>query len=112
MFTNLISNAIKFTEQGNILVKLRSKLQNNGRKLIQIMVQDDGIGIKPEHQASIFSPFRQSDSETTRRYGGTGLGLSIVAQIRQLGRAAQLVPIIALTANVLVGERENVCWPV
>jgi len=83
IFTNLISNAIKFTEQGNILVKLRSKLQNNGRKLIQIMVQDDGIGIKPEHQASIFSPFRQSDSETTRRYGGTGLGLSIVAQIAE-----------------------------
>ena len=62
------------------------------------MVQDDGIGIKPEHQASIFSPFRQSD---------TGLGLSIVAQIRQLGRAAQLVPIIALTPNVLVGDREK-----
>lgn len=84
IFSNLISNAIKFTEKGNISVKLRSKQQNNGRHLIQIIVQDDGIGIKPEHQATIFSPFRQGDSETTRRYGGTGLGLSIVAQIAEL----------------------------
>lgn len=84
IFSNLISNAIKFTEQGNISVKLRSKQQNNGRYLVQIVVQDDGIGIKPEHQSAIFSPFRQSDSETTRRYGGTGLGLSIVAQIAEM----------------------------
>lgn len=81
IFTNLISNAIKFTDRGEINIKLKAIKQARQQYLVQIMIRDEGIGIAPEHQAAIFSPFRQGDSNTTRRFGGTGLGLSIVSQI-------------------------------
>jgi len=83
ILTNLINNAIKFTAQGHVNVKTRSLEQSNGKFLVQLIVQDSGIGIEPERQAAIFSPFQQGDSATTRRFGGTGLGLSIVAQIAE-----------------------------
>lgn len=83
ILTNLINNAIKFTAAGQVSVKTRVLEQSNRKFLVQLIVQDSGIGIEPDRQAAIFSPFQQGDSATTRRFGGTGLGLSIVAQIAE-----------------------------
>lgn len=78
IITNLISNAIKFTENGYVKIALSS---NNADKpqvsLINISVEDSGIGIAPEMQQKIFNKFTQADASTTRKYGGTGLGLAI-----------------------------------
>jgi signal transduction histidine kinase/ligand-binding sensor domain-containing protein/CheY-like chemotaxis protein len=70
---NLLGNAIKFTDEGRILVAVRSL----GGDLLEFRVEDNGIGISPEKQRYIFDAFRQADGSTTRRYGGTGLGLAI-----------------------------------
>ena len=75
---NLVSNAIKFTHHGDVLLRVRRE-QETG--LICFTVADSGIGISLEKQASIFSPFTQADSSTTREYGGTGLGLTISAHL-------------------------------
>ncbi|MBW4481002.1 MAG: response regulator [Tildeniella torsiva UHER 1998/13D] len=77
---NLISNAIKFTEQGRVAVEIVAVA--DGR--VAFAVTDTGIGIPPEKQHSIFGAFQQADGTTSRRYGGTGLGLSISLQLAQL----------------------------
>jgi PAS domain S-box-containing protein len=74
---NLLSNAVKFTEYGSIGVELSAVNRGGGSAELQFTVRDTGIGISPEVQKSIFEPFMQADSSTTRRYGGTGLGLTI-----------------------------------
>lgn len=84
VLNNLLNNAIKFTSQGQISMRTRALMQPHGRVLINIEVEDSGIGIDEKQQASIFSPFIQADTYTTREFGGTGLGLSIVAQIVHL----------------------------
>ena len=81
MLTNLLGNAIKFTEQGSIQLDIR--LAENPEKL-RFEVRDTGIGITPEQQEKLFKPFSQADASTTRKYGGTGLGLSIVRQLAEL----------------------------
>ncbi len=80
ILANLVSNAAKFTEEGEIWLRL---LRYEGDRWA-IQVQDTGIGIPPEAQATIFEPFRQADEGLTRRYGGSGLGLSIVKQLVEL----------------------------
>jgi signal transduction histidine kinase/DNA-binding response OmpR family regulator len=75
---NLISNAVKFTHHGDVLLRVQME---PGTGLIWFTVADTGIGVPPEKQASIFSPFTQADSSTTRKYGGTGLGLTISAHL-------------------------------
>ncbi|MDD5113081.1 MAG: response regulator [Methylobacter sp.] len=77
VLTNLIGNAIKFTEQGEVSVKVLSQNLANDKRLLRFEVKDTGIGISPEGQARLFQPFTQADSSTARRFGGTGLGLSI-----------------------------------
>ena len=77
--SNLVSNAIKFTEQGEITV--RAALLDGTGRIFRIEVRDTGIGVAPEKQAQIFDAFAQADASTTRRYGGTGLGLAIVKQL-------------------------------
>jgi signal transduction histidine kinase/DNA-binding response OmpR family regulator len=77
---NLLGNAIKFTEKGEVV--LRALPAGDGR--FRIEVQDTGIGILPEHQAHLFQRFSQADSSTTRRYGGTGLGLAISRRLVDL----------------------------
>jgi two-component system, sensor histidine kinase and response regulator len=74
---NLVSNAIKFTHQGEVMLKAELESEDHNGKVIRFTVADTGIGIPAEKQNTIFSPFTQADSSTTRKYGGTGLGLSI-----------------------------------
>jgi len=74
--TNLVGNAIKFTEEGSVKVVLRL-IEENVRPKLQIEVHDSGIGMTQDHMDRIFEPFAQADSSVTRRFGGTGLGLTI-----------------------------------
>ena len=78
---NLIGNAIKFTEQGEVVLRVEVESQTNDAMSLHFAVSDTGIGIPPEKQALIFEPFSQADTSTTRRYGGTGLGLSICSRL-------------------------------
>lgn len=81
---NLVGNAIKFTEQGDIVVSVEKESEQNGEVVLRFAVTDTGIGIASDQQKSIFEPFTQADSSTTRKYGGTGLGLSISRHIVEL----------------------------
>lgn len=83
ILTNLISNAIKFTEQGEVVVKAEVKSISDGVQLT-CSVQDSGVGIEKEHIDKLFDSFTQVDSSTTRKYGGTGLGLAIVKKLCNL----------------------------
>ncbi len=78
--TNLINNAIKFTEEGEVTVSSRMKEENNSLRL-DVEVSDTGIGIGPENVSRLFEDFVQADASTTRKYGGTGLGLSICRKL-------------------------------
>ena len=80
---NLMSNAFKFTQQGEILIKVESK-QNGIATMLEFSVTDTGIGISPQAAERLFQPFEQADSSTTRRFGGTGLGLSIIKRLVEL----------------------------
>jgi len=82
ILTNLISNAIKFTEHGEIAV--RAEHLPTRPTWVRLSVRDTGIGIPPERHDAIFDCFTQADGSTTRRYGGTGLGLAIVRQLANL----------------------------
>ncbi|MBZ5540031.1 MAG: response regulator [Acidobacteriia bacterium] len=82
--TNLVGNAIKFTNEGEVAMKVEVKSQGDDNRTLQFTVSDTGIGIPPEKQALIFAPFSQADTSTTRKYGGTGLGLTISARLVEL----------------------------
>ncbi|MCS6925450.1 MAG: PAS domain S-box protein [Candidatus Binatia bacterium] len=81
---NLVGNAIKFTEQGEVVVRVAPVEQTAHEVVVHVQVTDTGIGIPPEKQTAIFAPFTQADASTTRRYGGTGLGLAISRQLVEL----------------------------
>ncbi|MBF0293780.1 MAG: response regulator [Magnetococcales bacterium] len=74
---NLIANAVKFTEQGEITLGLEPLMVNEESATLRFSVADTGIGIPPDARSRLFAPFVQADNSTTRKYGGTGLGLSI-----------------------------------
>ncbi len=76
VLTNLISNALKFTEEGGIAINVALKEQRGRRTMLEFAVTDTGIGIPPEKQAAVFEPFTQVDASTTRGHGGSGLGLA------------------------------------
>lgn len=78
---NLGGNAVKFTEAGEVVIRLRLMATNGKRAFVEFSVRDTGIGIAPENQAHIFSGFSQAEASTTRRFGGTGLGLAICQRL-------------------------------
>ncbi|MGQ9724853.1 MAG: MHYT domain-containing protein, partial [Tepidimonas sp.] len=100
--TNLLGNALKFTEHGSVTL---GAARADAAQL-RLWVQDTGIGIAPDRQRAIFEPFVQAEASTTRRYGGTGLGLSIVKQlVERMGGT------VALYSEVGVGTRVEVMLP-
>ena len=84
IIVNLVSNAIKFTEHGQIAVNAVLEPRAEGHACLRFSVSDTGIGIPPEKQSLVFESFSQADGTITRRYGGTGLGLSICKQLVEL----------------------------
>ncbi|NQZ81650.1 MAG: transporter substrate-binding domain-containing protein [Colwellia sp.] len=104
VLNNLISNAIKFTEDGEITVSIKLIEQNidseNITDTLQISIQDSGIGIAKEQQSLLFTPFKQADSDVTRKYGGTGLGLSICQEI-----VTAMGSIIKLESTLNIGSK-------
>ncbi|MDY0162341.1 response regulator [Desulfobotulus sp.] len=81
---NLVSNAVKFTEKGQITLSIRPGEQKDGRTRVLFSVSDTGIGMGPEQLAGLFRPFSQVDASTTRKYGGSGLGLSISQRLVEI----------------------------
>lgn len=81
---NLASNAVKFTEHGEILIRLSPCGAVTDRVVLRCEVQDSGIGMHPEQVERLFQPFQQADDSTTRRFGGTGLGLAISKRLTEL----------------------------
>jgi signal transduction histidine kinase len=101
---NLVGNAIKFTTEGEVLVRVVTDAASEAPR--EIVVRDTGIGIPQERRAKIFDPFEQGDSSTRREFGGTGLGLSIVKTFAQLIGAT-----IEIESEVGVGTTFTVRLP-
>ena len=83
---NLVSNAVKFTDHGDVVLHVKLESQAENEIFLHFTVTDTGIGIPADKQQMIFAPFTQADSSATRRYGGTGLGLSISFQLVEMMR--------------------------
>src|ERR1700680_2679649 len=81
---NLVGNAIKFTSEGEVALKVRADAQDARDCILHFTVSDTGVGIPPEKQKLIFEPFSQADTSTTRKYGGTGLGLTISTRLVEM----------------------------
>jgi signal transduction histidine kinase/CheY-like chemotaxis protein len=81
---NLMSNAVKFTNEGHVTIGIQAEPLNKERCLLTMSIEDTGIGIDKDKQSTIFKPFTQEDSSVTRQFGGTGLGLAISSQLVEL----------------------------
>ncbi len=84
ILNNLVSNAVKFTDRGEVLISAEVMYETDAMARIRLSVKDTGIGIAPEQQTTIFESFTQADGSVTRKYGGTGLGLTISRQLAEL----------------------------
>jgi signal transduction histidine kinase/CheY-like chemotaxis protein len=84
IIVNLVGNAIKFTEQGEVVVDVEEVESREDEVVLHVSVRDTGPGIPPEQHRQIFEAFRQADASTTRRFGGSGLGLSVSSQLVRL----------------------------
>ncbi len=82
--TNLASNAVKFTGEGEVVVRVEMVERNGNEGRFRFAVSDTGIGMTPEQQSQLFRPFTQADISTTRQYGGTGLGLTISKELAEM----------------------------
>ncbi len=81
---NLLNNAVKFTQEGGVELRIETEPLTKTRLLMRLLVRDTGIGIPPDQQDAIFEAFRQADGSITRRFGGTGLGLAISSRLARL----------------------------
>jgi len=84
VLVNLVGNAVKFTQRGEVLLKIRNRPGSASGQELQFSVIDSGIGIPADKRSSLFQAFTQADSSTTRKYGGTGLGLAISARVVEM----------------------------
>ncbi|MGO9612311.1 MAG: response regulator [Dissulfurispiraceae bacterium] len=84
IIVNLVGNAIKFTEKGEVVVSISRETESEDEASLHFAISDTGIGIPPEKQLTIFEAFSQADASTTRRYGGTGLGLTISSRLVEM----------------------------
>ncbi len=84
ILTNLVGNAIKFTQDGEVHVEAWAETQRDNHVMVHLSVRDTGIGIPPDKLSLIFDAFTQADTSTTRRFGGTGLGLSITKRLVEM----------------------------
>ena len=111
---NLVSNAIKFSERGQVTISIHPDADEGDRLTLHCVVQDEGIGLTPEQQRTVFSAFTQGDASTTRRFGGTGLGLAICRRLvemmggklwveSELGHGSTF----HFTANMGIGSRSS-----
>ena len=103
MLSNLVSNAIKFTEHGWVRVEATEIERQGDQVRLEFVVSDSGIGIPPDKQSLLFKPFSQVDSSTTRKYGGTGLGLSIVRSLANLMDGE-------VTVESVIGKGSRFCF--
>ncbi len=114
ILTNLVGNAVKFTESGSIVI--RARYEASPEPVLIAEVEDTGIGIQSDRLDAVFEPFRQADSTTTRRFGGTGLGLSISRNLAELlggsltvtstpGRGSRFT--VRIAAPLAAGEFED-----
>ncbi|MEI7607778.1 MAG: ATP-binding protein [Rhodospirillaceae bacterium] len=116
---NLVNNAIKFTEQGEVMLGICVRERRENSVVLAFHVRDTGIGMTEEQQARLFQPFNQADSSTTRRFGGTGLGLAISKQIVEMMGGSVAVAsapgqgsIFSCTAELGLGDaREDIEVP-
>ena len=106
VLTNLISNAVKFTEHGEIVLHCALLQPAHGAMALDITVSDTGIGMNAEQVARIFAPFSQADESTTRRFGGTGLGLSISKRLVDAAGG-----VLALDSTPGQGSHFRFTWP-
>ena len=81
---NLVNNAVKFTEHGEVVLTVAVEERESDRVKLKFSVHDTGIGMTPEQTSRLFQPFSQADTSTTRKYGGTGLGLAITSRLVDL----------------------------
>ncbi|WP_268247097.1 ATP-binding protein, partial [Jeongeupia chitinilytica] len=103
VLSNLVGNAVKFTDSGKIVIRLGGSEAEPGRFGLQLQVADSGIGIGKADQAQLFEPFTQADNSTARRFGGTGLGLSICRKLVTLmGGEIELVSELGLGSSFSV----------
>jgi signal transduction histidine kinase/DNA-binding response OmpR family regulator len=84
LLTNLVGNAVKFTEVGEVTIEARRLYETVSHAVVEMRVRDTGIGIPATRHAAVFDAFTQADGSTTRRYGGTGLGLAICRQLVEI----------------------------
>jgi signal transduction histidine kinase/DNA-binding response OmpR family regulator len=109
---NLVGNAIKFTNAGDVIVKIKLVDQNSGQVKLEFSVRDTGIGMTAEQQKDLFEPFTQADSSTSRKYGGSGLGLTISQRLvqfmggairveSQLGQGSEFIFSVAFGCQVV-----------
>jgi PAS domain S-box-containing protein len=103
---HLLSNAVKFTERGEIVLQCRHRAVDGGGLVLELAVRDTGIGIAPEQLRGLFQPFRQADGSSTRRFGGTGLGLAISKRLVDAAGGA-----IAVQSQPGAGTCFTVDWP-